>query len=217
MFDELLLQFAPFKGLAGPAEKPVRLWGEGGRGIWVSDTWGPPVPYPSVVHENGARNHGYQRVKGNLPFIESIPEVNDWPELARFLEIVNADNSPIESVGCEKGYSPGEGTNTPPLKLGSYVDVIFSDGPSNDGPENSLLLASRLASAVEGCEKWWGDVSLVMQRCKFVAGASAPWGLMLRVNNYGRTEDEARKFWGESLTRLGKAIAALPRDFKHQM
>jgi len=37
---------------------------------------------------------------------------------------------------------------------------------------------------------------------------------MLQMKNYGRTEEEARKFWGATLSRLGKAIAGLPSDFR---
>jgi len=37
---------------------------------------------------------------------------------------------------------------------------------------------------------------------------------MIHVTNHGRTEDEARKFWGETLLRLGKSVAELPRDFR---
>ena len=40
-----------------------------------------------------------------------------------------------------------------------------------------------------------------------------PWGLMVRVVNYGRNQEEARRFWGVSLGRLGKAITALPPGF----
>ena len=100
------------------------------------------------------------------------------------------------------------------MKLGSYVDVIFTDASLNEAPENVLLLACRLLQAIDGCEEWWGDVSMVLQRMQFIAGATLPWGLMLRIDNYGRTEDEARKFWAETARRLAKAVAALPENFR---
>jgi hypothetical protein len=98
--------------------------------------------------------------------------------------------------------------------LCSYVDVVFTEPRLNDRAENLLLLASCLANAIEGCEKWWADVSFVLQRNKALVGASMPWGLMLQMKNYGRSEEEARKFWGVTLSQLGKAIALLPRDFR---
>ncbi len=100
------------------------------------------------------------------------------------------------------------------MKLGSYVDVIFTDASLNEAPENVLLLACRLLQAIDGCEEWWGDVSMVLQRMRFIAGATLPWGLMLRIDNHGRTEDEARKFWAETARRLAKAVAALPENFR---
>jgi hypothetical protein len=135
--------------------------------------------------------------------------VRGWPELQGFLEVVNATASPIESVGCEKVFSPVEASDGPTVSLGSYIDVIFTDRPSNDRPENILLLASQLIPAVEGCEKWWGSVSLVLQCCKFIGGTQVPWGMMFQIQNAGRTEEEARRFWGESLRRLGVAVATL--------
>jgi len=194
-----------------PAKEPVRLWAESGCGIWIWHEWGPAVPYPAVDHGDGNINHGYRRLKGNLDAAALVPETQGWPELQTFLENVNAPSSPIESVGCEKGFFPGE-EGTPPVMLGSYVDVIFSDIPLNEDPQHHLFLASQLAPAVEKCERWWADVSFALQRNRALYGAARPWGLMLKIQNYGRTEAEARKFWGETLSRLGNAIKALPAD-----
>lgn len=213
-FEELRSLWKPHLELKNPPAERIRLWGDGGCGIWVSEEWGPAVPYPAVDHGNETFNHGYLQLKENVEAVNLIPEAQGWPELQKFLETVNADSSPIESVGCEKGFFAGERETTPPVYLGSYVDVVFAERALNDRPENLLLLASRLANAIEGCEKWWADVSLVLQREKILAGASAPWGLMLHIMNYGRGEEEARKFWGVTLSRLGNAVAGLPRDFR---
>lgn len=132
---------------------------------------------------------------------------------AEFLERVNADSLPIESVGCEKGVFPSD-VEGPKIKIGSYVDVIFTERALNDRPENALLLASLLANAVEGSEKRWADVSLVLQRNKGLPGSSTPWGLMLQIKNYGQNEEQARKLWAGTLSKLGSAIALLPRDFQ---
>jgi hypothetical protein len=213
MVEELLSQWEAYRGLKTPPATPIRLWGEGGRGVWIADSWGPAVPYPPVDHHNGHQNYGYVRIKDDTEVVGQIPETEDYPELATFLMIVNSPNSPIESVGCEKGFFPGEIEGGPPLKLGSYIDVMFTDLTLNDSGENALQLAGHLLEAVKGCEGWWADVSTVLQRYRFVPGTVAPWGLMLRVSAYGRDEAEARKFWGVTLDRLGKAVRALPREF----
>jgi len=83
-----------------------------------------------------------------------------------------------------------------------------------NGNPGLLLLANRLAQAVQNCEKWWADISFVLQRNRSLGGAALPWGLMLHVKNYGRSEEEARKFWGQSLERLARAVEGLPADFE---
>jgi hypothetical protein len=99
------------------------------------------VPYPAINHGDGTKNHGYVCIKGNLTAVSNLPEVQGWPELQRFLEAINSAESPIESVGCEKGYFPAELPNVPPVVLGSYIDVIFTDASLNDESANHLLLA----------------------------------------------------------------------------
>jgi hypothetical protein len=190
------------------------LWRSKSRSISISNKSGPAVPYPKVDHGDGSRNYGYRRVKGNPDAIRAIPEVVDWPELEHFLIAVNQAASPIESVGCERSFSPLEASGNASVRLGSYVDLIFTELALNEHPENLLLLASHLVTATQGCEKWWADIEIELERYRGIAGANAPWGLMLRIGNAGRNQEEARKFWGESLKRLGNAVAKLPSDFR---
>jgi hypothetical protein len=126
---------------------------------------------------------------------------------------VNAVNSPIESLGCEKGYSPRENGGAARVFLGSYVDVTFSNIALSENPESLLQLAVPLVNAVEGCERWGGYIDLGLQRLRYFLGSTEAWGLMIRVQNDGRTKQEARKWWGESLRRLGEAIGKLPPTF----
>jgi hypothetical protein len=211
-FETIRTLWAPYDQLAGPPPEPIRLWGEGWLGIWISNDWGPAVPYPGIDHRDGNMNHGYRPVKADPSAIRRIPEVNGWPELVDFLEKVNAESSPIESVGCENGFFPSDlqGWNA---KIGSYVGVIFTNPVLNDRPENLLRLATVLANSVEGCERWMASISLVLERNKALMGAQTPWGLMIRPQNYGRTLEEARRLWADSLARMGKAISALSRDY----
>jgi hypothetical protein len=212
MFQEALAKWQPYKGLSGLPPSPVQLWTDGGRGIWIADSWGPAVPYPAVVHEDGSRNFGYVRVKGDPEAVKRIPEVQGYPELQDFLLAVNVPQSPIESVGCEKGFFPSDVEGLT-VKLGSYIDVILSE-PVLNVPENLLLLASLLLPSVSGCEKWWSNVELSLQPMRFLGGVVAPWGLMVRVTGYGRSEDEARKWWGETMVRLTRAVGKLPPDLR---
>jgi hypothetical protein len=139
-----------------------------------------------------------------------------WPEMIAFLTAVNAAQSPIESVGCEKGFFPAEGQSVATVVLGAYFNIMFTDVVLNDVPENALLLSTHLLQAVKGCECWWSGIEIELERFRGVVGASAPWGLLLRVSGHGRDEEQARKCWGESMGRITKAVAKLPRDFRWQ-
>jgi hypothetical protein len=194
-FELLLSAWKSYEKLEHPLPMPIDLWTGASRRIWVSNKWGPAVPYFSVDHHDGNFNHGYLPLKGNPGAAGLIPETQGWPELRVFLETLNAAESPIESVGCERGYFPGE-EGSPAVKLGSYIDFVFTEAALNDRPENLLVLAWHLAQSVEDCEKWWASVSFTLQRLRGLAGASKPWGLMLNVTNYGHNEEEARKLWG---------------------
>ena len=214
MFEELLTQWQPHRGLLGPAPARIKLWNEGGRGVWIADSWGPAVPYGPIDHGDGNQNHGYLRIKGDAQGAQRIPEAADWPELLQLLNALNAPESPIESVGCEKAFFPVQGQGEPTVSLGAYIDVIFTDAALNERPENALLLASHLLHPIKGCEKWWGNVSMVLQPMRLIPGATAPWGLMIHIVNYGRSEAEARKYWNVTVERLAKAAAALPKDLR---
>lgn len=115
--------------LGNPPTQPIRLWVEGGRAVGIDDSWGPAVPYGCVDHPDGHQNHGYMRIKGDAEAARRIPETVDWPELGEFLAAVNAAESPIESVGCEKAFFSIQGQGEPTVKLGSYVDLIFTEAP----------------------------------------------------------------------------------------
>ena len=214
IFNKLLLQWQPHRQITSPPSEPILLWNSEGCHIFIDTEWGPPIPYPPIDHRDGHQNHGYEDLKGKTNVVDLVPEVEGWPELEQFLVSVNGLDSPLESAGCEKHYFPAEVNNQSVTMLGCYVDVIFTDAPLNDKPENLLLLASCLAGAVAGCEQWWGSVEISLNRFKHIAGANLPWGLMIRVCNHGRTEEEARQFWGETLRRLNNAIASLPRSFQ---
>ena len=205
----MLSKWDACRELTAPPSEPVQLWGEGGRRVFLHNKWGPAVPYPPARRAGGSQNFGYTRIKGSPELIEAIPEVAGFPELATFLARINSSESPIESVGCEKSFFPNDVQGQPPVYIGSYIDVLFTEMALNESADNAIYLAANLLKAVELCEAWWASVSMMLQRFK-----SCPWGLMLHITNHGRDEAEARKLWGVTLDRLGKAVQALPKGFR---
>ena len=139
MFDELLSLWQPHRGLAAPPTSRIQLWSDGGRGVWISESWGPAVPYGPIDDEDGNQNHGYVRIKGDPIGARRIPEAVGWPELSLLLDSINADASPIESVGCEKSFFSVTGQDDIKGSLGAYIDVIFTNTVLNERAENFLL------------------------------------------------------------------------------
>jgi hypothetical protein len=212
--DAVLSALAAHKGIAIPPVTPILLWQGAGCVIAISEQWGPPVPYPPGRRRNGSMNYGYVPPKGNPTAISQIPEVADCPELERLLQAANRDDSPIETVGCEKSFAPVTVNGEAVMSLGSYVNLIFTKTVLNDVAENHALLACTLANAVSNCGRWWSVVEFELEKFKGISGASAPWGLLVRANGYGRSQEDARKAWAESVARMTAAIAELPQNFR---
>jgi hypothetical protein len=154
LYEKLRADWNNLKPSSFPPSEKIQIWNERGCGLWIGVDWGPPVPYPPIGHPDGTMNHGYVLLKSNPAAIDSLPEVDGYPELRNFLRVVNSDTSVIESVGCEKGFFDDNNQDVAKWYIGSYVDLIFSDPLANDNPENFLRLASYLFVSVEGCEKW---------------------------------------------------------------
>ncbi len=100
------------------------------------------------------------------------------------------------------------------MKLGSYVELIFSDPVINDEPENWLFVVSRLLPAIEDCESWWSQAEFLLEPLRFLESATAPWGTLVRVTGHGRNPEEARKTWGMTMGRLTQAVMTLPQKFE---
>lgn len=208
LFNEALAVCDPRTLVAAPPLKDIVLVSRGTRTIYIEGSWGPAIPYPAVRHEDGTQNHGYRPIKGDREAIEMIPEVQGYPDLAEFLVAINASDTQIESVGCEKLLQEEIHEQQTIFMVSCYVDIIFSDLPANEDPHSHLQLAARLAAAVDGCEQWWTRLELALQRFRALPRGIAPWGLMVRVLSGGRSLDEAKQMWSHSLQRLARAVAA---------
>jgi len=209
---EVLKKWRNIGGLQCPPDDAIQLGQEGYRSIYVTDGWGPPVPYPSFNHGDGNVNHGYTRLKGNLDAILQVPEVVGWPEYQDFLEKINSDGSPIESVGCEKHLWPVSKGDAK-WALGSYTDVIFSLVALNDDPECHLKLAVDLSHALDKSEDWWGTAEFCLSVMKGMRGCHQPYNLMIRLCGHGRDQDQARASWAASVRLVGRAVVELPMDY----
>lgn len=206
ILEKLVESWRNLKESNFPPQDPIKLLEYDQSIVYIEESWGPAVPYPAVDHRNGEKNHGYRRIKGNEEAIASIPEVEGFPEYRDFLIALNSSDSPVESVGCEKGFFPVSHHPDIKFQLGSYTDIIYSDFESNANPESLFHLASVFVKAMEGSGQWWSKIELGLQRLRHLYGVKEPWGLMVRIQGYGRSEEEARSTWSVSLDKLSESI-----------
>ena len=181
--------------------------------VYVDSDWGPPVPYSSASREDGGMNHGYVRLKGNPEAIVLVPEVDGWPEYRQFLERLNTETSPIETVGCEKSFFPCE-LGEAKVKLGSYTDIIFTDAHLNDEPRYFLRLADALAQAMHGSREWWSIAEIA--RAKTIKSSTLTFESKYSAGDFGGVTYNSTAF--PLLTKRDgdrKRRAQKPVPFKH--
>jgi len=179
------------RSAAMPPPSDVLLWQEPHRTIYVEQSFGAAVPYPPVYRPASESNYGYVRLKGNLDAVSAVPELANWPEYAELIRKVNADESPIESVGCALGFFDVDDERVK-HKVGSYLDVVFSEPQQAESFDANLMLAAKFAAALNEPERYWYGLELAIQRLRALPHAVAPLCLMIRLSAYGRTQDEAR-------------------------
>lgn len=61
------------------------------------------VPYAPADREGGARNHGFQDLKGRPERVGTVPEAIQEPALAELLRVLSAPACGLFSVGCVSG------------------------------------------------------------------------------------------------------------------
>jgi hypothetical protein len=189
-----------------PPAVPVVLWTDETRTIYVDEALGPAVPYQPVLRTDSESNYGYIRLKGRLDLVSAIPELIDWPEYRQLVGDINLVESPIESVGCAIGMFPVSDQPAITCRVGSYLDLVFSDAAEAEDPIAHLDLAAQFMASVSGCERWWSSVEIGLQRLKHLPSTAAPLGLTMRLSAHGRTEAEARQCFAVTINRVRNAI-----------
>ena len=136
-----------------------------------------------------------------------------WPEIEGLLHAINGPGTPFESVGCEKAYFQIE-SGPASVSLGVYIDIVRCNRPSNT-PAAHLAFAARMGRVLRGAQEWWGSTEIALQRLRHLDGVEQPWGTMLRLTNYGRDRDEARRFWGHSADLLTRFFESYDDNERH--
>jgi len=170
------------------------------------------VPYYGVVHEDGARNHGFVDLRDQPELAEHIPELSRSPGLTDFVKAVNERGSPLMSIGCDCGLFPVDDARPgePTCYIGSYVDVTFRDASRNAVATNLVNLAKVLLARVAVSQQHHFNFHMIVERLKGFWGLPGRYSLMVKTCGFGRSEENA---W-DALDHAAFAMAAACRNYR---
>ncbi|MDQ1473765.1 MAG: hypothetical protein QOJ99_5245 [Bryobacterales bacterium] len=165
------------------------------------------IPYDRSERPDGT-NHGYIDLKRSPESIHSIPELKGYPELFRFIEDANRDESVFRTAGCAVSISAGDGGN---YIHNSFIHLLFEILHWNTSPTCYRLLFEEFRDRMARQENRLAHASVL-----FSLGPTSFWqhgfdGCSLRVFVEGRGQSEAmaRDNWQSALVSLSLFL----RDF----
>ena len=160
------------------------------------------VPYVAVDRPT-RRNHGYSDLKRHPEKIALIPELLDVPELLAFVKLLNSAASIFRSIGCEHSLGPS-GDTINRFKFTSYVGVAF-DVLAWNNFDNFEILFKHFKNFLESVEKPGPptekmSVEFEIHFATFNEHGGFRGNLLTVWNDgYGKTPEEARALWAESV------------------
>jgi len=183
------------------------------------------IPWRS--HDGAAR---YFDLHARPELLLEIDEARRFRELGEFLAVVNAPGSPLASAKCDvyatRELNAEEAIFGAPLKLASYVDLVFIGEQRFSFPANEDF-ARALCALLNKAPEMPSAAEFVIRRCYFhldVArppSAESPSGeaaavdsqagycLTFYLSGYGDEETDARQRWNIGMKLVQNAILQL--------
>jgi hypothetical protein len=165
---------------------------------------GKGIPYNGGPRPNGDTNHGFRSLKGLADDVIHVPETENDPALARFLKLVNEDDTAFFTVGCVSGMvKDAQG-----FRMSGYVEFCINDRRHVNEATNYFHL-------------FWGFVRSLEER-NFAERVVMHWELLgatfIEKNAHGMTctvminthffeaETAAYSCWERTLELLGQHL-----------
>jgi hypothetical protein len=171
------------------------------------------VPWASPV-QPGLR---YLDLKAHPEETERLEECRKYPPLADFLRRVNSVTSPFRSAKCDVWTTTDLAEDERvdfklPVKVGSYVDLLFDRPDLNSKLEPHVQLGAKL-SEVLGPLRVQAQMEIYVRRCLF--HPEERWGYYVTVftHAYGASSREAEEEWNRAVDALGNTLAGIDRSF----
>ncbi|HEV2351357.1 MAG TPA: hypothetical protein VG028_16095 [Terriglobia bacterium] len=147
----------------------------------------------------------------------SLTECRNNPALARLLQRVNVRGSIFRTAKCDVWVSTKLAHDDKldfqfPLKVSSYVDLVFERSDLRSRFEPHLRLAKKLERSLAG-RHLPARIDIVVRRCLFHGNGHWGYSLTLFVHAYGATRSQAKEEWGRALVSLGDALLRIAPSF----
>jgi hypothetical protein len=157
----------------------------------------------------------YFDLKREPELVAKVEEAEEYPELAEFLKSVNSARSVVESAKCDAWetteLSVEEEIFGASQKLGSYVDLVFSEV----GWRRSLMrheeFAKNLTELMRRVPEIGAGVEICIRRCFFNESGEVREGCYFTIylSGYGSDAVVARRNWGIALKLVANAMVQL--------
>jgi len=157
----------------------------------------------------------YCDLKRHPELLPSLEEAVRVPELVEFLSKVNSSTSPLETAKCDAWPSteinPEEEIFGATHKFGSYVDLLFSDGPKRFSFPEHEDLAKRLTQLLQRAPEILAAAELLIRRCYYheEEGIRDGFYITFYLFGYGENENQSRQRWAVGLKLVQNAIRQL--------
>jgi len=173
--------------------------------IYLTDKVAPFVPYEAKTSGGGRQNHGFIDLRDHPEKAASIPEAAGQPGVIAFLEKVNAEGSPLMSLGCDSAVSPVTGNeNGATHSVSGYVDIAFRD-PRLGSEDNVAAVAQKLMAMHGPKLRGWATYALGVMPTLGLFGVPCHF-LTVHINALGPSEAEAWENFNDHFGRLADVI-----------
>ena len=152
----------------------------------------------------------YVDLKKHPEKIASLPECRNHPPLAQFLHRINSSESAFHTAKCgvwvTAELEEDEGLDFQhPVKVASYVDLVFDRRDYRSRLKPHLRLAKELEKSLAVC-RLPAQIDIVLRQCLFHENRKWGYSLTIFVHAYGSTRLQAKEAWGCALGNLGSAL-----------
>jgi hypothetical protein len=153
--------------------------------------------------------------------IDQLEECRAYPALARLLGRINAPGAVLRSAKCDawttRDLTEDEQLDFKfPVKVGSYVDVIFDQPEHNTELEPHLRLGEKIGQLLRDL-RVQAQSEIAVRRCLFHPEESWGYSSTIFVHAYGSTVAEAKEEWSRAIAALGDGLARIDQDLRHSL